>query len=54
MITSWFQLLTTHAPPKKASDKPSKREIIARRTALEFQDGMFANLGIGIPTLAQV
>ena len=29
----------------------SSKERIARRIALEFKDGYFANLGIGIPTL---
>lgn len=29
-----------------------KRERIVRRAALEFKDGMYCNLGIGIPTLA--
>ena len=29
-----------------------KREKIARRAALEFKNGMYCNLGIGIPTLA--
>ena len=29
-----------------------KRERIIRRAALEFHDGMYANLGIGIPNLA--
>jgi len=36
--------------PKSADDE--KRERIAKRAALEFRDGMYCNLGIGIPTLA--
>ncbi|XP_035235955.1 3-oxoacid CoA transferase 1a [Anguilla anguilla] len=36
--------------PKKESDLV--RERIIRRAALEFEDGMYANLGIGIPMLA--
>lgn len=31
--------------------KMSAKEIIARRTALELQNGMVVNLGIGLPTL---
>ena len=51
----------TVSSPKAAagpssSDKKSEaqliRERIARRASFEFQDGMYCNLGIGIPTLA--
>lgn len=43
--------------PEDAPSKPKKesdivRETIIRRAALEFEDGMYANLGIGIPMLA--
>ena len=36
-------------PQKKQFDP--KKERIARRAALEFKTGMYANLGIGIPGL---
>ncbi|KAK6305240.1 hypothetical protein J4Q44_G00240200 [Coregonus suidteri] len=38
--------------PKPKSKADLLRERIIRRAALEFQDGMYANLGIGIPMLA--
>lgn len=44
-------------PTNEASDAPKKpaqitRERIVKRAALEFKDGMYANLGIGMPMLA--
>uniref|UniRef100_A0A8C2EZN1 Succinyl-CoA:3-ketoacid-coenzyme A transferase n=2 Tax=Cyprinus carpio TaxID=7962 RepID=A0A8C2EZN1_CYPCA len=38
--------------PKVKQDSDITRERIIRRAALEFEDGMYANLGIGIPMLA--
>ena len=35
----------------KKSDIDPVRERIARRAALEFKSGMYANLGIGLPVL---
>ncbi|XP_015601600.1 succinyl-CoA:3-ketoacid coenzyme A transferase 1, mitochondrial [Cephus cinctus] len=40
------------AKPKKVTPAGKARERIIRRAALEFKDGMYANLGIGIPMLA--
>lgn len=42
-----IERLTTRAP-----DADDARTRIVRRAALEFEDGMYANLGIGIPLLA--
>uniref|UniRef100_A0A4W4GTH2 Succinyl-CoA:3-ketoacid-coenzyme A transferase n=1 Tax=Electrophorus electricus TaxID=8005 RepID=A0A4W4GTH2_ELEEL len=38
--------------PKPGKESDLVRERIIRRAALEFEDGMYANLGIGIPMLA--
>ncbi|XP_032678355.1 succinyl-CoA:3-ketoacid coenzyme A transferase 1, mitochondrial [Odontomachus brunneus] len=38
--------------PKKVTPASKARDRIIRRAALEFKDGMYANLGIGIPVLA--
>lgn len=49
-----IEKITTRKPakPKKVTPASKARERIVRRAALEFKNGMYANLGIGIPVLA--
>eukprot|EP00388_Colpodella_angusta_P020533 GDKJ01051479.1.p1 GENE.GDKJ01051479.1~~GDKJ01051479.1.p1 ORF type:complete len:508 (-),score=168.95 GDKJ01051479.1:332-1855(-) len=45
-------VLPKNASSQEVKPEPPARLRIIRRAALEFKDGMAANLGIGIPTLA--
>ena len=45
-----FRKESSSAAPSKPADL--MREKIVRRAALEFKDGMYANLGIGMPMMA--
>lgn len=46
------RLTKQNVKPKKETPASRARDRIIKRAALEFKDGMYANLGIGIPMLA--
>ncbi|KAH0372844.1 3-oxoacid CoA-transferase, partial [Aureobasidium melanogenum] len=43
---------TESAPPKEKSPAMVRRERIAKRASKELHNGMYVNLGVGMPTLA--
>ncbi|ABN67967.1 3-oxoacid CoA-transferase Succinyl-CoA:alpha-ketoacid-CoA transferase [Scheffersomyces stipitis CBS 6054] len=51
-IHKYSEEQTTENASSEVSEAELKRQKIVKRAAQEFQDGSFANLGIGMPTLA--